>query len=84
MSGYANKYFEIKTEQINSKLRTIIDLICKAIYPQALFILQGVIEAIICLFVMFLVKGIIQYVVKWERSELEKFSANKFNDLSHY
>jgi hypothetical protein len=33
---------------------------------------------------MFLVKGIIRYVLKWERSELEKFSANKFNDLSNY
>jgi hypothetical protein len=37
-----------------------------------------------CIFVMFLVKDIVRYVLKWERSELEKFSAKKFNDLSNY
>lgn len=42
-----------------------VDIVCNAIYPQALFIIQGIIEAVIALFVMFLVKGIHQYVLKW-------------------
>ena len=69
---------------IQQYLHFHLGLICNAIYPQALYILQGIIEAVLCPFVMFLVKGIYQYVLKWEKSELEKFSVNKFNDMSNY
>jgi len=61
-----------------------VGLICNAIYPQALYILQGCIEAILCLFVLFLVKGIYIYVLKWERSELEKYSVKKPMEMSNY
>lgn len=32
--------------------------------------IEGIIEALLCLFVMFLVKGIYIYVRTWEKSEL--------------
>jgi hypothetical protein len=53
---------------MNSKYLRDIDIVCNAIYPQALFIIQGIIEAALCLFMMVLVKGIYLYVLKWEKS----------------
>lgn len=59
-------------------------MICNALYPQALYVIQGIIEALLCLLVMFLVKSIYHYVVRWETSETEKHLPHKFNDLSNY
>ena len=49
-----------------------------------MYIIEGVIEAILCLFVMFLTKSIYYYVLKFEEEETSKYNPQQFNDLSNY
>lgn len=40
-------------------------MICAAIYPQALYVIEGIIEAVLCLFVVFLTRSVYVYVLKF-------------------
>lgn len=42
-----------------------IDIICSALYPEALYVIQGIFEALISLLVLFLVKSVFYYVKRW-------------------
>jgi hypothetical protein len=57
---------------------------CSAVYPEALYIIQGILESIISLLILFLLKSVHLYVQKWENSELEKRMPKKMNNLSDY
>jgi hypothetical protein len=57
---------------------------CSAVYPEALYIIQGILESIISLLILFLLKSVHFYVQKWENSELEKRMPKKMNNLSDY
>ena len=69
---------------MSSKGWMIVDILCNALYPETLYVIQGIFEGLVCLFMMFLVKGIYLYVLKWEEHETEKLIPKKFNDLSSY
>jgi hypothetical protein len=63
MSGYAKDYYIIDPAQKSgSQPPSNVDLLCNAIYPSSLFIMQGVIEGLVCLFVLFMSKGVALYV----------------------
>lgn len=48
----------------NATVRTrgYADILCNAIYPSSLFIMQGVLEGLVCLFILFMSKGVAAYV----------------------
>lgn len=54
MSGYLSTYILDPTQTESA--------ICNAIYPRALFILEGIIEGLACLIILYLQKGIVEYV----------------------
>jgi|JI9StandDraft_1071089.scaffolds.fasta_scaffold758992_1 hypothetical protein len=65
MKGYAKDYYVIDPAQRNGNHTVlIVDLLCNAIYPSSLFIMQGVLEGLVCLFVLFMSKGVAAYVAR--------------------
>jgi hypothetical protein len=44
------------------------DRICAALYPQTLYVITGIFEALISLLVVTLLRGVIGYIEKWENS----------------
>jgi hypothetical protein len=43
-------------------MHNYIDMICNAIYPSSLFIMQGCLEGLVCLLILFMSKGVALYV----------------------
>lgn len=43
MKGYAPTYAIITNDELNSKSYDNLDLICTALYPQALYVITGII-----------------------------------------
>lgn len=46
-------------------------MLCNAIYPSSLFIMQGVLEGLVCLFILFMSKGVAAYVARMPISHSE-------------
>jgi hypothetical protein len=69
MHGFVPDYMNITQQELNSKIRLKIDIICSALYPEALYVIQGIFEGVLSLFVLFLVKSVYFYVKRWENSE---------------
>ncbi len=69
MHGFVPNYMNITQQELNSKIRLKIDIICSALYPEALYVIQGIFEGVLSLFVLFLVKSVYFYVKRWENSE---------------
>ena len=58
-------------------------MICAAVYPEALYVIEGLFEAIVCLILVIFARGITVYIRKWEMHEYEKYMPKKYN-LSDY
>jgi hypothetical protein len=69
MHGFVPDYMNITQQELNSKIQLKIDIICSALYPEALYVIQGIFEGVLSLFVLFLVKSVYFYVKRWENSE---------------
>lgn len=65
MHGFVPNYMNITQQELNSKNVTKKDIICSALYPEALYVIQGIFEGVISLFVLFLVKSVYFYVKRW-------------------
>ena len=52
---------------------------CSAVYPEILYIIEGIFETVVCIILIFLTRSIVVYIHKWENSESENFNKNKYN-----
>ena len=65
MNGYISNYIDIEAE-IKSIIVCKIGKICNALYPEALYVIQGLVECAVSLLVLFFLKSIHFYVKSWE------------------
>ena len=62
MRGYIDRYI-IDPAQRGGNPYVNEDLLCNAIYPSSLYIMQGVLEGLVCLLILFLSKSVADYVL---------------------
>ena len=52
---------------MHSKNGSYVDRICNALYPEALYVITGIFEALISLLVVLMLRGVIKYIQRWEQ-----------------
>lgn len=62
MKGYVPNYIDFTPEELNN-------ILCNALYPEALYVISGVFECVLCAFIIFLTNSIHLYVLRWENHE---------------